>query len=52
MTAAEYRARAERLLTDKQGFAMVPDRAVREAAVWADLATSAAISEQTAKETK
>ncbi|WP_187280265.1 hypothetical protein [Streptomyces sp. IB2014 016-6] len=45
LTSTEYRARAERLLTEKQGFSEVPERNVRQAAVWADLAIAAAIEE-------
>jgi hypothetical protein len=47
MTADQYRKRAVELLTSKQGFSELPDRQIREADVWARLAVSAAISEQT-----
>lgn len=47
MTADECRRRAVQLLTDKRGFSELPDRQVREADVWARLAISAAISENT-----
>ncbi|MFJ8309798.1 MULTISPECIES: hypothetical protein [unclassified Streptomyces] len=47
MTAEEYRKRAERLLTDKGGFSELPASQAHEADVWARLAISAAISEET-----
>ncbi|MEW2083491.1 hypothetical protein [Streptomyces sp. NPDC005283] len=45
MTSAEYRAEAEKLLTS-QHHLDVPPRIVDQAAVWAQLATAAAIEEQ------
>ncbi|MEV5940317.1 hypothetical protein [Streptomyces sp. NPDC051994] len=45
MTADEYRRKAERLLTDRNGFSELPERQIREADAWAKLAISAAISE-------
>jgi hypothetical protein len=44
MTAAEYRAKAVRLLTSRP-YSEVSERATAQAAVWAELATSAAIEE-------
>lgn len=49
MNAAEYRQKAEKLLSPKGASVMPPsDRDVREAAVWARLAVSAATSESQA----
>ncbi|WP_406306289.1 hypothetical protein OHA61_34250 [Streptomyces sp. NBC_00885] len=45
MTAAEYRERAERLLTNKVIGGGLPEGAAEEANAWALLAVSAAISE-------
>jgi hypothetical protein len=45
MTSAEYRAKAEQLLTSKSHEYLEP-RIVEQAAVWAQLATAAAIEER------
>ncbi|QGZ50390.1 hypothetical protein GPZ77_20290 [Streptomyces sp. QHH-9511] len=44
MTSAEYRARAEKLLTSQHPLDLNPT-VVEQAAVWAQLATAAAITE-------
>ncbi|MFF0741988.1 hypothetical protein ACFYVL_16480 [Streptomyces sp. NPDC004111] len=46
MTSKEYRERAEQLLTGRHPHDL-PDRYIRQAAVWAQLATAAAIEETT-----
>lgn len=45
MTAAEYRERAEKLLTNKVIGGGLPEGAAEEANAWALLAVSAAVSE-------
>ncbi|WP_328399641.1 hypothetical protein OHS70_22030 [Streptomyces sp. NBC_00390] len=50
MTSHEYRERAEKLLTFKDDFHKVPEENLTQAAVWAQLATAAAIVEAAAKE--
>ncbi|MFD4141172.1 hypothetical protein [Streptomyces sp. NPDC058572] len=45
MTSNEYREQAEKLLTSRHKDDL-PQRLVEQAAVWAQLATAAAISEQ------
>ncbi|WP_406507627.1 hypothetical protein [Streptomyces sp. NBC_00212] len=47
MTAEQYRRRAVELLTQRHELGQRRDFQVREADVWARLAQSAAISEQT-----
>jgi hypothetical protein len=46
MTSQQYRARAEQLLTSQHHLDLSP-AVVAQAAVWAQLATAAAIEEQT-----
>ncbi|MFF0745657.1 hypothetical protein ACFYVL_35220 [Streptomyces sp. NPDC004111] len=46
MTSQEYRERAEQLLTGRHPHD-VPERYIRQARVWAQLATAAAIEETT-----
>lgn len=51
MNSTDYRRRAEELLNSKPPMELYP-RVIEQAAVWAQLATAAAISETaTAKET-
>lgn len=47
MTAAKYREKAERLLTNKPIDGRLTETTLLEAGVWASLAQSAAISEST-----
>ncbi|MFE5936041.1 hypothetical protein ACFQ69_11705 [Streptomyces sp. NPDC056470] len=48
MTSTEYRARAEQLLTSQHHLDLDP-AVVEQAAVWAQLATAAAITETAAE---
>ena len=46
MTSAEYRERAEQLLTRRGDYLDPTQTSIEQAAVWAQLATAAAIEEQ------
>ncbi|MFF3326090.1 hypothetical protein [Streptomyces sp. NPDC002889] len=46
MTSAEYRKEAEQLLARRDGGLDPSQRSIEQAAVWAQLATAAAIEEQ------
>lgn len=46
MTSADYREQARKLLTTRTIGGELPEQAIEQAAVWAQLATAAAIEEQ------